>query len=260
MTATPTHSSTHAALLAAVIAEPDDDTSRLVLADWFEEHGGDPDRAEYIRAAVELARDGICYLAGRLKKHQECECPICVRRARSADLLAANETRWRRGPKCSKCGGSGKIGPNRPPTSIYYSCRTCRGSGWTGTLSEQVTTTDPSQSSSVSRRITRWRHEGEWSRGFPHTVHCNLADCFDGERVTAWAIDVVRSEPVERLMISDRPAYLNERDSAYYLPYEDLPWSIQKIIAPMPGFDTEAAANDALARACGAVVRAGAGK
>ena len=42
------------ALLAAVCAAPDDDTPRLVLADWLDENG-DPDRAAYIRAAV--ARD-----------------------------------------------------------------------------------------------------------------------------------------------------------------------------------------------------------
>jgi uncharacterized protein (TIGR02996 family) len=44
------------ALLRAVIAAPDDDAPRLVYADWLDEHG-DPDRAAFIRAQVELARD-----------------------------------------------------------------------------------------------------------------------------------------------------------------------------------------------------------
>jgi uncharacterized protein (TIGR02996 family) len=44
------------ALLRAVIAAPDDDAPRLVYADWCEDHG-DPDRAAFIRAQVELARD-----------------------------------------------------------------------------------------------------------------------------------------------------------------------------------------------------------
>lgn len=43
------------ALLAAVIAEPDDDTIRLVAADFLEEQG-DGDRAAFIRIQVELAR------------------------------------------------------------------------------------------------------------------------------------------------------------------------------------------------------------
>ena len=52
-----------AALLAAVIATPDDDLVRLVYADWLEENG-DPDRAELIRVQCELAKlpdwDGRC--------------------------------------------------------------------------------------------------------------------------------------------------------------------------------------------------------
>lgn len=46
----------HDALLAAVIAEPGDDTVRLAYADWIEEHGGQPERAEFIRVQCELAR------------------------------------------------------------------------------------------------------------------------------------------------------------------------------------------------------------
>jgi uncharacterized protein (TIGR02996 family) len=47
--------SAHDDLLAAVAAAPDDDGPRLVMADWFEEHG-DPDRAEFIRLQLALAR------------------------------------------------------------------------------------------------------------------------------------------------------------------------------------------------------------
>ena len=41
------------AFLDAIIARPDDDTVRLVYADWLAEHG-DPDRGEFIRAQIEL--------------------------------------------------------------------------------------------------------------------------------------------------------------------------------------------------------------
>jgi uncharacterized protein (TIGR02996 family) len=44
-----------AALRAAVVADPDDDTTRLVAADFLQENG-DPDRAAFVRAQVELAR------------------------------------------------------------------------------------------------------------------------------------------------------------------------------------------------------------
>ena len=43
------------ALYAAVCASPDDDTPRLVLADWLDEHD-DPHRAAFIRAQIGLAR------------------------------------------------------------------------------------------------------------------------------------------------------------------------------------------------------------
>ena len=44
-------------LLRAVIGSPDDDTPRLVYADWLDENG-EPDYAEYIRTAVAVARTG----------------------------------------------------------------------------------------------------------------------------------------------------------------------------------------------------------
>ena len=43
------------AFLRAIREHPDDDTPRLVYADWLDEHG-DADRAEFIRAQCALAR------------------------------------------------------------------------------------------------------------------------------------------------------------------------------------------------------------
>ena len=43
------------ALLAAILANPDDNLPRLVLADWLQEHGED-ERAELIRIECEMAR------------------------------------------------------------------------------------------------------------------------------------------------------------------------------------------------------------
>jgi uncharacterized protein (TIGR02996 family) len=41
--------------LSAICAAPDDDTPRLVFADWLQENG-DPDRAEFIRLQIAVAR------------------------------------------------------------------------------------------------------------------------------------------------------------------------------------------------------------
>jgi uncharacterized protein (TIGR02996 family) len=43
-----------AALLRTIMENPDDDTPRLVFADWLEEHG-DPKRAEFIRTQIKIA-------------------------------------------------------------------------------------------------------------------------------------------------------------------------------------------------------------
>lgn len=45
----------HESLYAAVLDRPEDDTPRLVLADYLDDHG-EPERAAFIRVQVELAR------------------------------------------------------------------------------------------------------------------------------------------------------------------------------------------------------------
>ena len=57
------------ALLAAILAHPDEDTPRLMYADWLDEHG-QPERAEFIRiqcdaTADEAAADRAAELEGR---------------------------------------------------------------------------------------------------------------------------------------------------------------------------------------------------
>jgi uncharacterized protein (TIGR02996 family) len=44
------------ALLTAIAAHPDEDTPRLMYADWLDEHG-QPLRAEFIRVQIEIARN-----------------------------------------------------------------------------------------------------------------------------------------------------------------------------------------------------------
>src|SRR5262245_10092846 len=60
-----------AALLGACVAHPDDDTARLVYADWLHEHG-DEEQAQFIRDSIKLASmkpraKGRMALANRLK-------------------------------------------------------------------------------------------------------------------------------------------------------------------------------------------------
>jgi uncharacterized protein (TIGR02996 family) len=48
----------HDALLTAIGEHPEEDTPRLMYADWLEENG-DPERADFVRNQVELARPGL---------------------------------------------------------------------------------------------------------------------------------------------------------------------------------------------------------
>jgi uncharacterized protein (TIGR02996 family) len=68
------------ALLASVCQHPDEDTPRLVFADWLQEHG-DETRAEFVRVQCEIARlpDG--------KKMQ-------TRQVREKELLDAHRDEW----------------------------------------------------------------------------------------------------------------------------------------------------------------------
>jgi uncharacterized protein (TIGR02996 family) len=71
----------HEAFLQAILENPEDDVSRLVYADWLEDHGH-PDRAEFIRVQCRLATlDG-----------DELECRDL--RKREYELLADHEGEW----------------------------------------------------------------------------------------------------------------------------------------------------------------------
>jgi uncharacterized protein (TIGR02996 family) len=48
----------HDALLRAIGEQPEEDTPRLMYADWLEE-SGEPERADFVRAQVGLARTGL---------------------------------------------------------------------------------------------------------------------------------------------------------------------------------------------------------
>jgi uncharacterized protein (TIGR02996 family) len=73
------------ALWAAIRAHPDDDTPRLVYADWLQEHGDEP-RAEFIRIQIELAQLGHDRRKGRKRR------PIIEPREKA--LLAAHRYEW----------------------------------------------------------------------------------------------------------------------------------------------------------------------
>jgi uncharacterized protein (TIGR02996 family) len=70
------------ALWTAIRAHPDDDTPRLVFADWLQEHGDEP-RAEFIRLQIELEK----LKPDRRKGRKALE-------AREKALLATHRAEW----------------------------------------------------------------------------------------------------------------------------------------------------------------------
>jgi uncharacterized protein (TIGR02996 family) len=83
------------AILRAVLARPDDDLPRLVMADWWDENG-QGERAEFCRAQCELARtscdlgwqNGYCC--------DRSECRPCALRRRERELLFDHGFKWGR--------------------------------------------------------------------------------------------------------------------------------------------------------------------
>jgi uncharacterized protein (TIGR02996 family) len=71
-------------LLQTIIQNPDDDTPRLIYADWLEDNGNQP-RAEFIRAQCECAR---LFRAGKEIRQ------ALDMRAKYADLLRKHEKEW----------------------------------------------------------------------------------------------------------------------------------------------------------------------
>lgn len=84
---------TERALLDAVLAAPDDDLPRLVLADWYEENG-QPERANLIRAHIAVYRKQLVCSRDGFKNRQ--------RGARPRDSSGRSQY-WRKRCRCAAC-------------------------------------------------------------------------------------------------------------------------------------------------------------
>jgi hypothetical protein len=286
-----TTTTTIAAMLRAVKDCPEsmaDDSLRVILADALTEtdpsEGGDADWAEFIRAGVEFERGcETCeygdYLARRKKPTRLC--PWCVRETKRLDALRAeHEARWRQGPKCPGCRGAGGVACERPTDPVWFRrfgddskpCPDCAGTGWTGPLGEKVL-----PDGHMMPRA--WRIPAEFRRGFIASISTPLADVFDGDTVTEWAVRVAQWPCValEEWGLTDKepgqgdlPRVFWQRQSvnhslwaehyvarrSYSVPdvvFDELP-GVEDMVSRIKAFDTPAAARHALARAVAATV------
>src|SRR5262249_19209231 len=95
------------ALLTACKESPDEDSLRLILADWLEEHG-EPDRAEFIRLQVQNTPPPLADL-----DWEENDPDRVIRAARLDELWWQHGHRW--------------LGPL---LQVYPGCRFVRGLVW----------------------------------------------------------------------------------------------------------------------------------
>lgn len=277
-----TTTDTGAALLKAIIANPDEDTPRLVYADYLQENGDD-ERAEFIRVQVALALLPLCG-GGDVVSAGHCStCRNVVEMRRHArELLGAHREKWLR-VLCQKCGGSGFNSEIDWPAS--NGCMACNGTGDIGGLTESV-------------------HPATFARGFLDCVEgCRLADVFGRKMIpcaecqklsrrrgpggatqmrcgncdggvrytdhqpTAWILRVFARHPtITRVPLADkRPEQVDiDRRSGWTWFVGDASFANSPIHVtndlwhkmPSTWYATEAAANDTLARAVADVVRA----
>lgn len=78
------------ALLRAILAQPDEDTPRLMYADWLDENG-QPDRAEFIRLQILLYNTPFIRKGGPLAVWPD---PWASRIARAGAMVQAHGAEW----------------------------------------------------------------------------------------------------------------------------------------------------------------------
>ena len=99
------------ALLAAILAEPDEDTPRLVYADWLEENG-EPERAEFIRIQHRLP--GLSRRTAEAKRLIAREAELRKRLFKHLDKLPFVKITFRRGFVDSVTSGLGVFAKHAP--------------------------------------------------------------------------------------------------------------------------------------------------
>jgi uncharacterized protein (TIGR02996 family) len=211
------------ALLAAVLAEPDDDGPRLVYADWLEEHG-ESARAEFVRTQLALTAyyhdmrfdpTGVCRGCRGTDRGRWCR--ECRLRRRERELLAAHRKRWltEAAPPGVRCWQTG--------TEQGWALPRHMGDGGEALVGVPV----------------------EFRRGFIEEVRCPLADWL------AHGPAVVRRQPVTRVDVTDKSPFLNgwsEVRGAGALSWE-LPREVYRLLRGQSHGGTKRYESEAAARA-----------
>ncbi len=240
--------STYHELCAAIITNPDEDVPRLALADWLEQYGDESQRAraELIKCQLLLAKP--CPHGYSDAHHVDCPCPSCgPAYNRQQSILVQWAERWRKGPVCENCDGSGLFG-----TSLgrrVEQCRVCWRSGEAGGLMRE------NKFHMAGVPCSDWTHKVEYVRGMKR-VHATMAHCVatisaqgvgkpDKDVPSDWLMSVVRHHPdVVEVWPDDRDSYNgNTMPGCWYIhstPFMQYhhwlpPWLLEPMRAVCPG-------------------------
>lgn len=217
------------ALLAAILADPADDTVRLVYADWLEENGQTA-RAEFVRVQIALTRTPAvvpveCAMSERAYRamrwprgHWALTDPaarrgvLVVPAANAAhDALVARET---------KLWGDPTWRPPPPPFNV----------GWAddGTTRERREAWSTYSDDSGTRRAALtvgWRVAVRWRRGFPYYLHA------DPTTFRVFARDLFRRLPITQATATGTPWRHHVWFSHLY-PMNALPYRADAAVLP----------------------------
>jgi len=269
------------AFLAAIRANPDEDTPRLMYADWLQENGQDA-RAELVRVQCEMVRsgwdDGGCLCSPFEPRDYNVKCRGCEFRERERALLAAHPELFPPCPRCSGAGelsgghvgmydcpdcsdrgrvgtGTGRVGEYRRgmlsvtvPTlsALFERCKACNGSGTHCGVSKDANPGTCDHCDGKGWRLAKWGRE--LRDHFPQVVEVHVADRrpleISAGKLFRW---IGRPEGAQV-------------DNPWFIPgnvWLALPPGDSKEF-PVPGaYTTEVVALTALARACARALFAG---
>ena len=119
------------AFIAAIIANPQDDLTRLIYADYLDAHG-DAERSEFIRVQCELATTERCYAEDfptEINGLQQAVhgCKRCKAKRRERELLIRNGGEW----TAIRIGeGVVRSFPSESMTRGFISSITCSSEDW----------------------------------------------------------------------------------------------------------------------------------
>lgn len=164
------------ALLAAVLQSPDDDTPRLMFADWCEENG-ETERAEFIRVQIEASRCVPCGGSGVVSKGRSRFRGVPL--APGQALILPGDAVF----QCEGCSGAlrreRELFEQSPQTHV-----------WFGAVIR------------LAKMGSDWYEHLKWfSRGFIDPVTCSWSDWLANEKA------IRREHPVRMVRLTSRDPY-----------------------------------------------------